>query len=482
MRPIKVSGFLVVILTIVLLIPFLFPSHKLSVLGLTIRIPEKIGNKSTNKNYKDISKFKVLLTDSVNSPHIKNPKALKKKRKKQAKTAKNDSVRSLIQALEFPPNEDTLLNSFFRNLKNIRDNDKLIRILHYGDSQIEGDRITSYFRNQMQKEFGGGGVGLLPIKPVNSASLSYASQISDNWMRYSVQSKKKFDGDVQFGPLGNFFRFSNLEDTLNEEAEAWILLEHPNSANIKASKFNRVKVLMTGNRTPVFVELKKGDDILDADFYPSSKNLKIINYKVDTGSRNLLITLRGNDSPNVFGVSLDCDKGIAIDNIPLRGSSGLEFTRIYKDPYHQILKTLNVKLIILQFGVNAVISMSKSVDRFEKSFLKQLKVLRESHPEIPVIVVGVSDISENTGDGYVTHEGVEKIRDAQRRAAFATNCVFWDLYKGMGGKNSMPGWVFAEPALAQKDFTHLNALGARIIGEMFYRSLMNEYEKYLQTH
>lgn len=482
MRPIKISGFLVVILAIVLLIPFLFPAQKLSVLGFTIRIPDKPGKEHTNKNYKDISKFKVLLTDSVNTPHIKKSKAVKKKRKKQNKTSKNDSIRSLIQALEFPAQKDTLLNSFFKNLKNIRDKDKLIRILHYGDSQIEGDRITSYFRNQMQKEFGGGGVGIIPVKPVNSASLSYVSQISNNWMRYSVLSKKKFDKDMPYAPLGNFFRFSNIEDTLDEETEAWILLERPNSAIVKASKFNRCKILMTGHRTPIFVELKKGDDILDADIYPSSQNLKIINYQVDTGSRNLLITFRGHDSPNVLGISLDSDKGIAVDNIPLRGSSGLEFTRIYKEPYHQILKTINVKLIILQFGVNAVISMSKSVDKFEKSFLKQLKILRESHPEIPVIVIGVSDISQNSGDGYVTHEGVVKIRDAQRRAAFETNCVFWDLYEGMGGKNSMPGWVFAEPALAQKDFIHLNATGAKIIGEMFYRSLMYEYEKYLQTH
>jgi hypothetical protein len=126
--------------------------------------------------------------------------------------------------------------------------------------------------------------------------------------------------------------------------------------------------------------------------------------------------------------------------------------------------------------------MGTNVAWYEKAFLKQLMLLREAQPGIPVIVIGVSDISKNTADGYVTNEAVEKIRNAQKSASFAAGCVFWDMYEGMGGKNSMPSWVFAQPALAQKDFLHLNAPGARIIGEMFYRSLMNEYEKYLQKN
>ena len=38
-----------------------------------------------------------------------------------------------------------------------------VRVLHYGDSQLEGDRITSYLRNKFQLKWGGGGTGLVPI-------------------------------------------------------------------------------------------------------------------------------------------------------------------------------------------------------------------------------------------------------------------------------------------------------------------------------
>jgi hypothetical protein len=81
-------------------------------------------------------------------------------------------------------------------------------------------------------------------------------------------------------------------------------------------------------------------------------------------------------------------------------------------------------------------------------------------------------------DRYVSYPNIEKIRDAMKNAAFDANCAYWDMYEAMGGKNSMPSWVFATPSLASKDFVHFNTRGARIIANMFYNSLMYEYNLY----
>ena len=40
---------------------------------------------------------------------------------------------------------------------------KPVRVVHYGDSQIEEDRITNILREKWQKQYGGGGVGLIPL-------------------------------------------------------------------------------------------------------------------------------------------------------------------------------------------------------------------------------------------------------------------------------------------------------------------------------
>jgi len=45
----------------------------------------------------------------------------------------------------------------------------------------------------------------------------------------------------------------------------------------------------------------------------------------------------------------------------------------------------------------------------------------------------------------------------------------------MGGKNSMPSWVSAQPPLAVADYVHFNARGAKVIAEMFSNALLYEY-------
>jgi hypothetical protein len=52
------------------------------------------------------------------------------------------------------------------------------------------------------------------------------------------------------------------------------------------------------------------------------------------------------------------------------------------------------------------------------------------------------------------------------------------MYKAMGGKNSMPSWVFAEPPLASDDFVHFNPRGAKTIAQMFYNAFILEYHRF----
>jgi hypothetical protein len=82
------------------------------------------------------------------------------------------------------------------------------------------------------------------------------------------------------------------------------------------------------------------------------------------------------------------------------------------------------------------------------------------------------------GGQYVSYPNVEKIRDAQRDAAFRAGAAFWDCFEAMGGRNSMPAWAFATPALASKDFVHFTLRGSNLIAEMFYSALMESFREY----
>ena len=143
---------------------------------------------------------------------------------------------------------------------------------------------------------------------------------------------------------------------------------------------------------------------------------------------------------------------------------------------------LNVKLIILHFGVNIVPSMKENYDFYENRLYQQLKFLKSLDEQLSIIVMGVSDMSRKVEGHYESYPNIEKIRDAQKNAAFKAKCAFWDTYAAMGGKNSMPSWVFEEPSLARKDFTHFTYKGSVVIAKMFYKALINDYHKYLEKN
>jgi len=42
----------------------------------------------------------------------------------------------------------------------------------------------------------------------------------------------------------------------------------------------------------------------------------------------------------------------------------------------------------------------------------------------------------------------------------------------------MVSWVFAEPPLASKDYTHFSPRGALILAEIFYKALIQDYYEY----
>jgi len=66
-----------------------------------------------------------------------------------------DSLVNSITRIEYPENDSTLLYPLFRSLRSLPSTRQLIRIMHYGDSQIEDDRMTSLLRNKLQTRFGG---------------------------------------------------------------------------------------------------------------------------------------------------------------------------------------------------------------------------------------------------------------------------------------------------------------------------------------
>ena len=97
-----------------------------------------------------------------------------------------------------------VLGAFFEALKHTKKEGKKTRIAYFGDSMIEGDLITQTLRDTLQKEYGGQGVGFVPITSiVNRFRNTVRHDFSDNWEYHNFVKDKK--QKMSYGISGEYF-------------------------------------------------------------------------------------------------------------------------------------------------------------------------------------------------------------------------------------------------------------------------------------
>lgn len=406
---------------------------------------------------------------------------------------------------------------FFKKLDQRKQGVGKVRILHYGDSQVEGDRITSVIRNGLQKEFGGSGPGYIAASPLTS-SISVNNKRSENWRRYPVFGNQDSTlNHNRFGMYGVFSRFSPfpIMDTIYQDtvrmqivdsvgtgviardtsfvldpivrkilpdsaSTAWVEITPSTIGYYTSRKYSRMAILFRNPDAPFSMSVTLSDSTRVERNFPTNENTQEYNQSFVNSPESIRIEFESLSSPDIYGIRLENDYGIVMDNIPMRGSSGTYFGKINHDEMATQFANTNADLIVLQFGGNTVPYMldKEKVDRYGKWFASQIRYLKRMNPNTDFVLIGPSDMSTKDGLDYVTYPMLPYLRDVLRTSALDNGCGYWDMFEVMGGKNSMPFWVAADPPLAASDYVHFTRRGARKIAELFYDALIKDYEEY----
>lgn len=392
----------------------------------------------------------------------------------------------LNKEIQFPEDNPNVLDNFFNALKSLDTKPELIRIVHYGDSQIEGDRISEYLRNRFQTKFGGCGVGMVPVTEIKNIRSTMQHENSENVVRYEVFGVyKKPSLHNHYGYLGSYHKFAyQLPDSLGEVEPKWVngKLTYKKTYLKTYKKVNQVEQISIAYRnrfSPLVIDGTFNESLDVYDSLGLHQSFAVWKKNFSGSFKQVNLNLRSKGDPEVFGVSFDCKHGVALDNAPFRGSSGTEFTQINKQVFAQQVKRLNIKFMIVQFGVNVIPYVRTEYGYYKKRLKKQLQFLKSLSPELDVIVIGPSDMARKKDEDFASYPNVPVLRDAMREAAFESGCAFWDLYGAMGGRGSISAWVDSKPALANPDYTHFTRTGAKLVGEMFFNALMKTYQQRL---
>jgi len=439
---------------------------KLHLGSLEIKIPKmdfsfRVKNQTLNKKAENIIK-ELILADSLSAQD--STRSLK------------DTILPVKESIQYPDSTYTALNDFF----NAVETDKRIHVLHYGDSQIEGDRISGYLRQHLQTDLGGSGAGfIIPFK-VNGIMQSIDVENKGNWNRYTLfGNRSKKIKHRNYGPLLQFVRYAPVYDTLVKDSTVYdaSLVFKPNTGAFGSSfRFNTVQLAYGNLNKPVLVQLFDGDEFISMKTLNPTTGFHLESFELTKQPKSLTIEFVGKDSPDIYGLSFESANGIWIDNVPMRGSSGTDIAASSLGQLASYYKQLNVKLLVYEFGVNVVPYITENYDYYGQWVYQQLRFLKNANPQMSILVIGVSDMSMNTDSGLVSYPNIEAIRNAQRKAAFRAGCAYWDMYQAMGGQNSMPVWV--KSGLAAKDYTHFSPAGAKKIAKMLYNAIYNDYQKF----
>ena len=340
-----------------------------------------------------------------------------------------------------------------------------VRIAFFGDSFIEGDILTAPLRDTLQQIFGGRGQGFVPLYSDVSKFRNSIKHEFENLEQKTITGK--YFSEPEFGPSGQIIRALENNQVFFGPGKNQKRLE-------KAS-------LLYACQNPGSIRLTVNDTIEKELTFQSDPLLGKLPL-TETGTASIRLNFNAADSANLYGLILESGNGVYIDNLAMRGNSGLALTRLSGKMLSKIRSIRPYHLIVLQFGLN-VISEQDSTDYswYVAGMRNVVDHFRNAFPESSILILGISDRSMNLNGEFQTMPAVMRMRKAQRRIAEKTGVLFWDTFDAMGGENSMVRLAALQPPLAGKDHTHLNYRGGQMVAGKLAKAMIFEIEQYEST-
>lgn len=365
--------------------------------------------------------------------------------------------------------EGEVLGKFFKALMEAQAGNGQCRIAYFGDSMIEGDLITQTLRNSLQVRFGGQGVGYVPIvSGVAGFRRTIIHDFAKGIRYYSLITGRPkafalgYNGEVcvASGDSSNpylYYAASKLYPAISALPRTRLFY-----ANSFKDSLSSNRVLVDGKAFDL-----NGRDTINS-IWLSSTSRKSIRMKFELGSQI-----------GLYGVSFESETGVILDNLGMRGTSGMNLTMIPGSILRGYNRELHPNLVILQYGLNMVQRDRTNYDSYRTHLEKVIRHFQANFPDAAILVIGIADKAGKIDGEMGTEPAVLLISEAQRKAAENTGVAFFSLFDAMGGEGSMIRWVEQEkPAWANLDYTHVNHIGAAKIATYIRDYLLKGYEKY----
>jgi lysophospholipase L1-like esterase len=336
-----------------------------------------------------------------------------------------------------------------------------VRILHYGDSHTAADEWTGELRAQFQERFGDGGSGYsLAGRPyAGYRRMDVRSGSTKGWHTDGLAGRAG-DGIYGLGGVSMSAKAPHEQVYLEAAGSSFELFYYQQPGGGALDLFDNgmpVERLSTdGDSGPGYYRL---------DAVPGPHR-----FELETVDRNPV---------RLFGWVAENPTGVTYEELGINGAQASIVLDWNEQALRSNLAHRNPALIVLAYGTNEAGRRDYTLESYRDTFSQILARFRAAAPTATILVLGPPDRLQRTRKGWQPMENLNMIVEAQREAALANGCPFWDLRAKMGGPGSMGKWVSA--GMAQPDRVHFTAPGYRLLGGAVFRDLMSQYEIFLKA-
>lgn len=334
--------------------------------------------------------------------------------------------------------------------------DHPLRISYFGDSLTADDQITNTLRTKLQTLVGDGGAGFVFAAPPHPYCTHRAVTrfVSDEWDVRGISTDGEADRLLGLGGSAQTTEGGTIKLTPHDAVKTidvhYLAQPHGGSLEIACDG----KVVDT---------IKTSADAKKGAFETAT---------IPDGTKH--IELRAHGMVRLFGEALEAQKGAVVDNLGIVNATAKAMhLRNLDDHWRNQLAHRQSDLVVIMYGTNEaewLAPKGKGIEEHEKVFGELLATVRAANPNGSCLVISPLDQVDWRADKMPDRASVPAIVAAQRRAAIAQGCAFWDVYTWMGGEGSAKTWF--KRSWVGKDYVHPTTAGATRIADALYDALV----------
>jgi hypothetical protein len=365
------------------------------------------------------------------------------------------------------------LDPFFAALAHTENGDAgaITRIVHFGDSLVADDSIANRGRTRLQTKFGDAGAGFVFVA---SPHPYYARQgvvhtATKHWIPHTLVFGHTKDGFYGLGGASFEAASKGAAATFSTIAKAKLggAVSHFELYYLAQPKGGKLDLDVDGKTVETV-------DTNDGTAHAAYKRID-----VDDGAHTLTMRI-ASGAVRAFGVVMERDAGVEWDNLGVISGTVKAMTFNQEDHFRDELGHRAPNLMILFFGANEAqwVVNKAALAQYQADFEKLLAELKAARPDSACLVMSTlaGATLDKDGKTIVDRPSVPGMVAAQRAAAVAQGCAFWDTYTWMGGKGSMAKWL--ANGLGSKDLMHPTYYGELKIADALVDALLARYAEY----